>query len=146
MYEMLTGQRPYLGQTLPEMSDAILTATATPPSQIEPAVPPELERIVARAMARDLAQRYRDAGELRDDLRALYLALTQQRQSAPSATSAPEPSGGDPRTGDPRMAGRRTGYPRSMRATLRPASLEPVPTQQREAHLTQRPRPHDQRR
>jgi serine/threonine-protein kinase len=157
MYEMLTGQRPYVGQTLPEMSDVILTATAVPPSQIEPAVPPELERIVARAMARDLGQRYRDAGEMRDDLRVLYLALAQPQRSlsATSTPSDPTPAASSPRAapnmphvptgGDPRMGGRKTGYPRSMRTTLRPTSLEPVPTQQREAHLTQRPRSHDQR-
>jgi hypothetical protein len=123
------------------MSEAILNATAVPPSQIEPAVPPELERIVARAMARDLEQRYRDAGEMRDDLRALYLALTQQPAPSPIPGPAPTPASHPSAQGsDPRMAGRRTGYPRSMRAPLRPASLEPVPTQQREAHLSHRPR------
>ena len=43
MYEMLTGQRPYRGQTLTEMSDAILSGTAKPPSRLVASVPPELE-------------------------------------------------------------------------------------------------------
>jgi serine/threonine-protein kinase len=77
MYEMLTGQRPYHGQTLTEMSDAILSAVAVPPSRIEPTVPRELEQLVARAMARDLNQRYRNASELYADLRALQAYLPE---------------------------------------------------------------------
>src|SRR5487761_1919435 len=85
MYEMLTGQRPYRGQTMTEMSDAILYATATPLRQIEPAAPPELERVIMRAMARELSQRYASAGDLSRDLRALQTSLAL----AP-ATAAPD--------------------------------------------------------
>jgi serine/threonine protein kinase len=77
MYEMLTGVRPYHGQTLTEMSDAILGAVAVPPRRIEPSVPRELEQLVARAMARDLNQRYRNASELYADLRALQAHLPE---------------------------------------------------------------------
>src|SRR5262249_30144710 len=77
MYEMLTGVRPYHGQTLTEMSDAILGAVAVPPSRIEPSVPRELERLVAVAMARELEQRYRNASELYADLRALQAYLPE---------------------------------------------------------------------
>lgn len=77
MYEMLTGVRPYHGQTLTEMSDAILSAVATPPSRIEPTVPRELEQLVAKAMARDLSQRYRNASELYADLRSLQAHLPE---------------------------------------------------------------------
>jgi serine/threonine protein kinase len=77
MYEMLTGKRPYHGQTLTEMTDAILGAVAMPPSRIEPSVPPELERLVARAMMRDVNLRYRNASELYADLRALQAHLPE---------------------------------------------------------------------
>jgi hypothetical protein len=69
--------RPYHGQTLTEMSDAILGARAVPPSRIERSVPRELEQLVARAMARDLNQRYRNASELYADLRALQAHLPE---------------------------------------------------------------------
>ncbi len=76
MYEMLTGQRPYRGQTLTEMSDAILMGTAAPPSRLAPSAPPEIEQIIGRAMARDLDYRYRDAGELYRDLRNFQMQLS----------------------------------------------------------------------
>lgn len=124
IYEMLTGQRPYRGQTLTEMSDAILYATAVPPRQLEPTVPPELERIIGRAMARDLSQRYGDAGQMHDDLRAVQAKL-----------------GGGPRTTPPQMAQHLAlpsrpapatepaapAEPRTLRNTFRPSSLEPAP-------------------
>jgi serine/threonine-protein kinase len=76
MYEMLTGDRPYHGHSLTEMSDAILGGIATPPSQIVPSAPPEIEHIIGRAMARSLDHRYRDAGELCRDLRNFQLQMS----------------------------------------------------------------------
>jgi eukaryotic-like serine/threonine-protein kinase len=94
MYEMLTSQRPYRGRTLTEMSDAILTGKAVPPTQLESSIPRELEAIVLRAMARDVAQRYASAGEMHADLRALQSRATYgpafgQPLTAPDAPSPP---------------------------------------------------------
>ena len=124
MYEMLTGRRPYRGQTLTEMSDAILSAVAVPLSQIEPSVPREVERIVARAMARDLSQRYIRAADLRDDLRAVQAKLFGGQAEGGNAPLPFAREGAAPQT--PGQA-RPTHAPR---ATLRPASLQPVPAEQ----------------
>jgi eukaryotic-like serine/threonine-protein kinase len=124
MYEMLTGQRPYRGQTLTEMSDAILYATATPAHQLEPSVPPELERIIARAMARDISQRYADADQLCYDLRMLQARLG----GAPLPDMAPAPD----QAGSPARPGARSEplghneHSRILRTSFRPASLEPA--------------------
>ena len=75
MYEMLTGQRPYRGRTLTEMTDAILGGAAVPPNKLEASIPPALEAIVMHALTRDRDQRYPSAGALRDDLRALQAQL-----------------------------------------------------------------------
>ncbi len=91
MYEMLTGQRPYRGRTLTEMTDAILAGEPAPPSTLEPAIPPALERIILWAMRRDRDQRPATAGVLRDDLRAL------QAQGTVAPDTAPEPPGEGPR-------------------------------------------------
>jgi serine/threonine-protein kinase len=108
IYELLTGKRPYSGQTLTEMSRAIISATAVAPHQIEPSVPRELERIIAKAMARDLSERYGRASELFADLRSLQasLSLTQSHLPAPSSE------------------------PRTTRS-LRPTTLEPMPHESR---------------
>jgi serine/threonine-protein kinase len=132
MYEMLTGQRPYRGQTLTEMSRAIVSGAAAPPSQIEPSVPPELEHIIGRAMARDHDQRYARAGELCMDLRQLQaeIALT-----SPVTASDDLPASGvtDMLRQPPQAAlqVKTTGTPmRALHATLRPTTFEPVPADQ----------------
>jgi serine/threonine protein kinase len=84
MYEMLAGQRPFRGRTLTEMTETIIAGKAAPLSQLEPEVPPQLEVIVLRAMARDLDRRYASAGELHADLRAL------QGASAPGLPLLPD--------------------------------------------------------
>lgn len=128
MYEMLTGQRPYRGQTLTEMSDAILYATATPPRQLEASIPPDLERIIAKAMARDINQRYASADDLCADLRTLQATLSPTapateateapQRPAPFAPPTPRPA---PEPAEqPQQASRRT-----LRSSFRPASLEP---------------------
>lgn len=129
IYEMLTSQRPYRGQTLTEMSDAILYGTAIPPRQLEPTVPAELERIVAKAMARDLSQRYADAGQLHDDLRALQARLSGAAgQRAPHSTPQPSPRVALPvRQAPVTEPVAPPAEPRTLRSTFRPSSLEPAP-------------------
>ncbi len=70
MYEMLSGQRPHRGQTFSELSNSILSGKYQPLREALPGVAPQLERIVARAMARELADRYESAADLWRDLRA----------------------------------------------------------------------------
>jgi serine/threonine-protein kinase len=131
MYEMLTGQRPYRGQTLTDMSQAILTGVAVPPSQLEPSVPPELERIIMRALSRELDERYRSAGELHADLRALQasLAETHVHTAQPAATNPPvvaTPPQPEQAPAPVTRAGQPTAAPRTLRGAIRPTALEPV--------------------
>src|SRR5437868_3890557 len=53
LYEMVTGQRPFNGRTLPELTQAIVGGPLRPPRALNPEIPPELERIILTAMARD---------------------------------------------------------------------------------------------
>ena len=68
MFEMLTGCKPYLGDTIQEI--AVKHMNADPPSitALNPDVPPELESIVYRAMCADRTQRYQTATELTEDI------------------------------------------------------------------------------
>jgi eukaryotic-like serine/threonine-protein kinase len=129
LYEVLTGLRPYRGQSLSDMSKAILGGVAVPPSQIEPAVTPELERIIAKAMARDLDQRYADGADLCADLRAFQASVAaQSAQAGPPATANVPPA--PPLLPAPPPAApavRGTVPPARNRRTLRPAALEPLP-------------------
>jgi serine/threonine-protein kinase len=122
MYELLTGQRPYRGRTLTEMSTAILNAQAAPPRQLEPGIPVALEAIVLRAMSRDLAHRYATAGELHADLRALQARVTQ----AP-ALGYPVADGAAARPTGQSFIGRDTVGPLSApRSGPRPLTAGPI--------------------
>jgi len=69
LYELLTGQRAYSGATLDEIGDAVRYRTPTPPHELRRDVPPALSAIVARAMAKDPADRHRSARHFARDLR-----------------------------------------------------------------------------
>ena len=71
MYEMMTGERPFRGKTLQEMSKAIAAGNPVPPSLLEPTIPIELEAIVLKALARKREDRYSRASEMHDALRQL---------------------------------------------------------------------------
>ena len=71
LYEMVTGQRAFAGETGPAVYDAILHRTPPPVRQLNPAAPPELERIIKKAVEKDRALRYRSAREIANDLENL---------------------------------------------------------------------------
>ena len=71
MYEMITGERPFgMPPTAASMLAALLHKTPRPMRELVP-VPPELDRIVARCLARTAADRYATVGELAAELDAL---------------------------------------------------------------------------
>jgi serine/threonine protein kinase len=88
LYEMVTGRMPFAGASPGEICGAILHTQATAPSGVNPQVPPELERIILRALEKDRAVRYQHAAELCADLRRLKRDLESGQ-----ATVAPPLSG-----------------------------------------------------
>lgn len=68
MYEMLTGQKPYTGETLGEIAVKHMSSLPKMPSDIVPDIPEELERITLKAMSCQLNSRYQSANELLEDL------------------------------------------------------------------------------
>lgn len=68
MYEMLTGEQPYTGETLAEIAVKHMSAQPAPIGEKAPDVPEELERITMKAMAVDIQSRYQSASELLEDL------------------------------------------------------------------------------
>jgi serine/threonine-protein kinase len=119
MYEMLSGQRPHRGQTFSELSNSILSGKYQPLREVLPGVSPQLERIIARAMARELSDRYESAADLWRDLRAF-----QTSSGAPGNGNTQEP----PRPAEPPRA-EQTGAPqRPQRHSLRRVSLQPIST------------------
>jgi serine/threonine-protein kinase len=68
MHEALTGQPPFVGETLPEVCAAIAADDPVRVRQLRRDVPIELQDIILRCLAKEPDQRYKDVGELASEL------------------------------------------------------------------------------
>ncbi|MCE9574626.1 MAG: protein kinase [Deltaproteobacteria bacterium] len=68
LYEMMTGQMLYLEEDLHRLLDMVRRAAIAPPTTLRRDVPPQLERIVMHALAKNAADRYQSAGDMASDL------------------------------------------------------------------------------
>ncbi len=68
LFKMLTGRTPFPAQTLEELTDQIVNRDVPAPSSLRAAVPSRIDRIVRRATARELSQRYDTWDEFAADL------------------------------------------------------------------------------
>jgi serine/threonine-protein kinase len=80
LYEMLTGQAPFMGENVNAIMYQTLNASPAAPSTMNVDVPEMLNFIVAKALAKDLDSRYQNARDLANDLRVC-------RDSLPRSTS-----------------------------------------------------------
>jgi hypothetical protein len=71
LYEMATGRPAFPGPTPAVIFEGILTKHPAPPSQLNANVPPEFDRLVAKALEKDRETRYQSASDLRADLKRL---------------------------------------------------------------------------
>ncbi|HXD32715.1 MAG TPA: protein kinase [Pyrinomonadaceae bacterium] len=72
LYEMLTGIWPFRGKTAVDVRHAVLHDEPVPIAEARPsAVPPRLQQILDRALAKDPRDRYQKIGELREDLKSV---------------------------------------------------------------------------
>ncbi|MFF0817023.1 Stk1 family PASTA domain-containing Ser/Thr kinase [Rhodococcus sp. NPDC003318] len=85
LFEMLTGRTPFTGDTSLSIAYQRINADVPPPSASIPGVPPEFDRLVLTATARDPDDRYSHAGEMAAALRgaARQLGLPEYRVPAP---------------------------------------------------------------
>ncbi len=74
LFELLTGQRLFLGPSDMDTLRRVYDAHVPPLAELNPAVHPDLEAIVRRALAKDRDQRYSTALELHDDLQYFVYA------------------------------------------------------------------------
>ena len=89
LYEMATGRVSFPGNTTAVIFDGILNRDPAPPSQMNPAITPELDRIVAKALEKDRGLRYQTAADLRADLQRMQRDSSKRVAAASSAVLAP---------------------------------------------------------
>ncbi len=77
LYEMLTGEKLFLGESDFSTLEKVRNAEVPLPSQFNPNVPPELEKVVLKALAREQEDRYQWASDLQEDLLRFLLAGEQ---------------------------------------------------------------------
>lgn len=82
LYEMLTGRRPFTGDSPLALLYSILHDSPDPPGELE--CTPALQRILERALAKDPAARYQEAEELLADLHALGHETRARRVALPT--------------------------------------------------------------
>ncbi|MFL6239011.1 MAG: Stk1 family PASTA domain-containing Ser/Thr kinase [Actinomycetes bacterium] len=68
LYELLTGRPPFVGDTPVSVAYQHVREDAVPPSRLNPDVSPALDSIVLKAMAKNPANRYQSAADMRGDM------------------------------------------------------------------------------
>lgn len=89
VYELATGRPAFSGNTSGVIFDSILNRAVTPAVQLNPKLPADLERVIARALEKDRALRYETAASLRSDL--VLLKRNIESGKTLSSIAAPQP-------------------------------------------------------
>ncbi len=82
LYQMATGTLPFPGETSAVIFEAILNRDPVPASQSNPSLPPELSRILDKALEKDRKMRYQSATDFKTDLIRLQRDMDSGRKRA----------------------------------------------------------------
>jgi eukaryotic-like serine/threonine-protein kinase len=78
LYEMVTGRPPFLGDSPVAVASKQVLEQPTPPSRLNPDVTADLDAVILRALAKNPANRYQSAEEMRSDLERAKRGLPVQ--------------------------------------------------------------------
>lgn len=86
-YELLTGEKPFIGNSASVMQQAIYESPAAP-SSINPGLTPLIDQVILKAMAKNSEKRYQSAHEFSDALIQAVASMTNQGDNAAAAPPA----------------------------------------------------------
>lgn len=89
LYELASGRKPFTGESRQATINQILSADPDPATAIEPSLPPDLDRILRKALDKDRELRYQTVSDFRADLRRLLREI----DSSPTASGAESNAG-----------------------------------------------------
>jgi len=89
LYEMLTGRKPFAGDSWLAMLTKILKEDPTPPRQLVPEISPDLEKAILRCLRKDPARRYQTMADLKVALEDLETESASGPQAAVVTARAP---------------------------------------------------------
>ena len=92
MYEMFTGQLPYVGDSAESIARQHIAGNPIRPTFLNPDLADELERITLKAMNADIDQRYQTVDELLRDLEAYRISMNAEIVPAQTAVAEPAQS------------------------------------------------------
>ncbi|WP_329483200.1 Stk1 family PASTA domain-containing Ser/Thr kinase [Kribbella sp. NBC_01510] len=85
LYELLTGRPPFVGESPVSVAYQHVREQPLPPSSFDPDIPPEVDAVVLKALAKSREERYQSASEMRQDI---HRVLAGQQVTAPMAPVA----------------------------------------------------------
>lgn len=93
LYECAVGCLPFTGNSKIEISSKVLQVEPCKPSELNPSIPPLLERIILKAMAKELTDRYQTVDELLRDLKDVRASMSSATELLPSVARHPSSGG-----------------------------------------------------
>ncbi len=97
MYQALTGTHPFAGSTRDDVVDNVLRCEPRPPRELRPELPPAVDDLLIRALARSPAARWPTALDLQQALRRALVAVSPRWSGSipPDSVEPPSSSGSD---------------------------------------------------
>jgi hypothetical protein len=92
LHEMVSGESPFAGQTVGDVIAAVLERQPPPLTATGTHIPPELERIVNKALSKTVDDRYQTSTDLLIDLRRLKTQLDREAEGQPSQVVTARPA------------------------------------------------------